>query len=395
MHIPSRSLTISHTSLKSVIAAFLCAFALTACGGGQPTPTNTPAPTFTPAPTPTSTPVPEQVALSAANITGLTLIETFSDSVIYENVALSADGKRIAQSRPNPSNSEVQLMVLSAETGETLFSMTTADGVVQTSPVALSPDGRLLAYSYVVNPNSITSSKAFRVYDLDSETVVLEGEVQDGGSQVMGLAFSPDGAKLVAGTGVLSGDGISIWDIATGERVTLAADVAIPSGAQIAFSAQGNQFVTAVGNASVQIIDADTGAVVSTLPRVEGRIQSIAYDPTGTHIAAGTREGQIYVWAIADGQQVATMATEAGREVLSMAFTVDGSLLVTGESSAVLRFWSTETWAQTHTLQLLNAGSAASALIFTPDGKGLLTNVGLTRTGMNPIPATSLYGAFE
>jgi WD40 repeat protein len=89
------------------------------------------------------------------------------------------------------------------------------------------------------------------------------------------------------------------------------------------------------------------------------------------------------------------MATEAGREVLSMAFTVDGSLLVTGESSAVLRFWSTETWAQTHTLQLLNAGSAASALIFTPDGKGLLTNVGLTRTGMNPIPATSLYGAFE
>jgi WD40 repeat protein len=373
----------------------VCLVALTACGGGQPAPTSTPAPTFTPAPTPTSTPIPEQAELTAASIAGLNLIKTFSYGVVYTNIALSADGKRLAQARPVPSDAEVQLQVLSLETGDILFSMTTADGVVQTSPVALSHDGRLLAYSNVSTPNSISASRTFHVYDLDAASVVLKGEVPNGGSQVFALTFSPDGSKLVVGTGVLSGDGISVWDIETGQMLTLADEVRIPTGSQMAFAAQGMHFVSTSSTEPVQIIDAETGALVRTMSAAEGRIQRVAFDPTGTYVVAGTREGQIYVWTAADGQQVAALSTQAGREVLSIGFTVDGSVLVTGESGAVLRFWDATTWTQVHELKLLNASGALGSIAFTPDGKGLLTNVGLTQVGMNPIPATSLYGAFK
>lgn len=378
---------------KTIFTLLVLALGLAAAAcGGEPASTATPTqlpPTNTPQPTATSTPVPELAELTADTVTKLEALKTYDLDVIYRDLALSGDGKLLAQTSPN--NAEEWLLLRSLETGETVFSLTKAE-IVRTSPIAITADGKRLAYSFS-DVEGRDASRDFRVYDLEAGSAVFEATVPDGGAQVASLAFSPDGSKLVVGTGVLSGKGVSLWDVASGERILIDSEMKVQEGFQSAFSPDGSVFVVASGTVPVPVIDAETGALVRSLASVEGKLRSIAVSANGTYVAGGTEEGKVYVWTLADGELVTTFEADNAQWITAVGFTVNSALVVSGDRGGMLRFWDIEK-GLVHEVKLLNVGGIWS-LAFTPDGKGLITMIGQSRVGMDPLPTTTLYGAYQ
>ncbi|MHC1763949.1 MAG: protein kinase [Verrucomicrobiia bacterium] len=103
-------------------------------------------------------------------------------------------------------------------------------GTVGRSQLALSPDGRLLAV-----PTREGSVAVFDVKRME-RPAVLHGHMQS----VLGVAFSPDGKRLVSTSG--AGEAVKIWDVETGqELLTLKG-----KGSQllnVAFVADGNSLL--------------------------------------------------------------------------------------------------------------------------------------------------------
>jgi WD40 repeat protein len=90
---------------------------------------------------------------------------------------------------------------------------------------------------------------------------------------------------------------------------------------------------------SVKVFDAASGTVVQALSHVPS-VQSVAFSPDGRHVAAGNLMGEVRVWELPDGKQVAGWTTDAFTSwgiikshcylggVFALAFTPDGSELL-------------------------------------------------------------------
>jgi WD40 repeat protein len=135
---------------------------------------------------------------------------------------------------------------------------------------------------------------------------------------VRALAFSPDGNTLAS----LGDDGIRLWNVQRGGESTL---VAGGPRAAIAWSADSTRLWLA-GDGFVMEHEVATGKHVSHA--VAGTVHVLAASPTGKHVAAGTRQGGIYL--------VGERMLEGHIGVRALAWTVDGKLLSLGDDTRVL-----------------------------------------------------------
>ena len=116
---------------------------------------------------------------------------------------------------------------------------------------------------------------------------------------VLGLAFSPDGSRLISG----SGDSTAIlWD--TGIR----------AGARV--------------------------AEPKLLHRLEGHkddIYAVGFSPDGSRAVTGSYDHDLRLWRVADGKEIAHM-TGHGDKVRSLAVAPDGTI-ASGDWSGEIRLW--------------------------------------------------------
>ena len=77
----------------------------------------------------------------------------------------------------------------------------------------------------------------------------------------------------------------------------------------------------------------------------DGAIQTIAYSPNGKYLGAPNRLGYAQILDIAGGRAVTTFEDHAG-EVLSLAFSPDGTRAVTGSTDGTARIWDVLTGRQ-------------------------------------------------
>ena len=99
-----------------------------------------------------------------------------------------------------------------------------------------------------------------------------------------------------------------------------------------------------------------------------GSILAIAFRPNGTLLAMGDTEGNIRLWNVETGEQ---MATWQGHEdwVRSVAFSPDGQLLASGSEDKTIRLWDVETGQCLRVLQG-HVGWLRS-VVFSPDSQHL------------------------
>ena len=245
-------------------------------------------------------------------------------------IAFSPDGTRL----------------IGADEAQNIYVWDTATGERQatledfTGPTAVdfSPDGSLLTVS-----GDYTLAGANTVHVLDMST----GEVRsvfEGASiaPIQGLAFSPDGAILAAG----SNRGAELWDINTGRRLATRGS-SLFTAHSMAFDPEGATLALADGwerqvelwhiSGEGESVAVEEGIVLDDV----GSLESVAFSPDGTRVVIGSEEN-LRVRNASDGQELALW--EDAQNVLDMAFSPDGTTLATvNYLGGSVQLWNFET----------------------------------------------------
>lgn len=263
--------------------------------------------------------------------------------------------------------------------------------------LAYSPDGKLIA------------AGGFReVRILDAATGRVNATLTGHADAVRSVAFSKDGAMLVAAGGLPAKQGeVKLWDVAKREATqTLKGhkdciySVAIsPDGKTIAtssydkmvrlwsldgnsrelkdhidavyslaFTPDGKRLVSGAADRTVKVWDVASGERLYTLGEPTDGINSVAVSPDGKLVAAGGQDKSIRIWALEEKQGKLLHTTIAHEDaILHLAFSPDGKRLVSASSDRSIKVFSLPDLTEVKSIP--NQPDWPYAVQFAPDGK--------------------------
>ncbi|MGF1521209.1 MAG: AAA family ATPase [Leptolyngbyaceae cyanobacterium] len=210
-----------------------------------------------------------------------------------------------------------------------------------------------------------------RLWNLQSD-YVPESFVATADSPVKALAFSPDGHLLAGGD---EAGYLHIWRLASGEQIYRIAAHEAPITA-IAFEPGSQRLLTCGQDCAAVEWEVATGA---SQHRFQGRLTNwlgtVAYLPalTGSGLQAvvvGRDEGQIVIWDIPSARPLRVL-TEIGDMVMALALSPNGRHLAVSEVSNTLSMWNVAERSRLY--QFPDSQAPIAALVFSPDGKELMT----------------------
>ena len=274
-----------------------------------------------------------------------------ADRVRIFSVAFSPDGKTVASG-----GSDNTINLWDIETKRNIATLTGHEDIIFS--VAFSPDGRIL-----VSGSQDDTVKLWHVETAQNLHTFRHWE------RVFSVAFSPDG-KLVAGGSYF---GIKLWNIETGEEVSLLKGGARVISGSVAFSPDGATLVSASADrfggtrGTVMLWDVETGKDFATLHGHTERIPAVAFSPDGTTIASGLRDGTVKFWNLKTGKNIHTY--HGGGSLV--AFSPDGKTLATAGRRGI-KLWEVATHKNISTIPIGGEQlNMFTALAFSPDSKGL------------------------
>jgi WD40 repeat protein len=196
--------------------------------------------------------------------------------------------------------------------------------------VDFNPEGTLIASS---GPDS---SAIIREFPSGQERLVLQGHTGD--LFGVGVSFSPDGKQVITA----SADGLAkVWDASTGnELLTLRGHTASVNAG--IFSPDGTRIATTSSDGTVRVWDARTGGELLKLSLAGPA--SIAFDPEGNRLAIAIdleANGSVEIWDVQSGEKSLTLAGH-DRGTVTLAFSGNGSQIVTAGRDAKIRVWSAQ-----------------------------------------------------
>ncbi len=257
----------------------------------------------------------------------LELVDTVAreDSQWMTVAALSPDGARLALGN-GPTIEIWQLDDAAPPIG-------LADLPGRVSALAFGPDGRLLALS-------IPAERAAFLWDLSSPQaapvalVPLEGEEN---WSLADIGFSPYGGGVMALASSFLGVGqLVTWSVVEAEAdPVLVGDCQLPYGvwaeASLAYCANPT------GGTSLYGWDAESGTLVPAGDlAVTGR--SLAYSPKHG-LAASVVDGELLLWDLSDPEAKPRTLRGHGQPVTALVFTPDGKWLISAADDGTIRLW--------------------------------------------------------
>ena len=230
---------------------------------------------------------------------------------------------------------------------------------------------------------SASDDKAIRVWDLETGKTVraIRGESAPGDpGKVFAMALSLDGKWLAAGGWFAPGHSVKdneigdirLYDFASGRLVALLRghqDVV----STLAFSPDGTRLIAGSGDKTASIWD--VAARKPLHPPLKGHtdaIYAVRFTPDGARAVTGSDDHDLRLWRVADGQEIARMPGH-GDQVVSLAVASDGTI-ASGDWSGEIRLWDGETGAFRKTLA--RQQTAVGSLSFSADGETLLSGTG-------------------
>jgi WD40 repeat protein len=192
-------------------------------------------------------------------------------------------------------------------------------------------------------------------------------------ASVLGVAFAPNGETAA----VAGGDGtLRLWDVAARKA---AGELSLADGRPIAaagFSTDGSK-VAAGGHREVRVWDVESRRPVGRNLRAPGTILSTAVSSDGRAAAAMDARGHVWLWNTRSGSLRRLDGPRGGKTML--AFSPGGRTLAAGAtdikdveegSPGAVRLWSV---GSGKALGELPSDDTVNGLVFSPDGRGLVT----------------------
>lgn len=200
------------------------------------------------------------------------------------------------------------------------------------------------------------------VWEWQSESYILK---QQGHLDSMNaLVYSPDGQKIIT----TADDGkIKVWDVKSGFCIVTFTEHT--SGVTACeFSKRGNVLFTSSLDGSVRAWDMIRYRNFRTFTAPSRlSFSSLAVDPSGEVVCAGSVDSfDIHIWSVQTGQLLDQLSGHEG-PVVSMAFSADGSNLVSGSWDHTVRIWNI--FGRSQISEPLPLMSDVLSVAFRPDGK--------------------------
>lgn len=197
---------------------------------------------------------------------------------------------------------------------------------------------------------------------------------------VNSVAFSPDGSRIVSG-----GDDrrAIVWETFTGQMVADLTGHAF-GVTSVAFSPTDATLVlTGSVDQTARLWDVISGSpLVSFEPQTNNEgalisghansVTSVAFSPDGSRVLTGSDDRTAKLWSAASGAELLTISGHSDR-VASVAFSPDGATIATGSADASARTWDAASGAALDVFQ--PCASTIASVMFSPDGANLLLGV--------------------
>jgi WD40 repeat protein/serine/threonine protein kinase len=306
------------------------------------------------------------------------------NGIAATSVAFSPDSKRIVTA-----SGDSMARIWDATTGalQLELKVPAADGDVNCAE--FSPDGKQFATCYGAGGAGIV-----RLSDTRTGKTILEWRADK--SSIAGLMFSPDGSRIFT-----AGQVVKVWESQTG-KLLLEAKGTRGRSVSLAFSPDGKRIVVGQSDGTAQVIDAGTGAVLREL---KGRtrsanwaqltttgVLSVAFSPDGSRIVTGGTTGRgdgvASVWDARTGAELLELKGHNGF-VMGAAFSPDGERIITGSTDGTAKVWDARTGTPRLELEGMKGEEAAAA--FSPDGTWIVTGRGVW-DAWSGVPEVTLKG---
>ncbi len=187
--------------------------------------------------------------------------------------------------------------------------------------------------------------------------------------QVLALAFSPDGKKLVtAGARYTLPGQIKIWDVATGrDLVTIRGLKGVRA---VAFSPDGTTFATGDFNGEIKLRDSTTGDVRALVKAHTVGVNGVAFSRDGKMLASAGLDRTVKLWTV-EGLQEQQVFHGHTDMVFSVAFFRHGKALVSCGQDQTARIWDLGTGKEK--LTLTGHRNGVETVAVSPDDKVVAT----------------------
>ena len=156
----------------------------------------------------------------------------------------------------------------------------------------------------------------------------------DSGETVLGpIALSPDGRLLASG-----GDGLTVFELATGRRLAEVQSHLQPTDA-VAFAPQGRWLATGSQEGLAKLWDVETWTLHAVYRGHLLGVHALAFTPDGRRLATGSVAGEaVKLWDLGTHQEVLNLPWP-GALVRSLAFAPDGRSLLATSGEASIHHW--------------------------------------------------------
>ena len=292
-------------------------------------------------------------------------------------IVIEPDGHGPGKLKVTPDAGEATLW--DARTGEALLEL---KGLKETvGSVAFSPDGERIVTAGYRDGNR--GGAELKVWDAKTGTLLLDltQPVPDPrgtrfGERGGSVAFSPDGARFVAGGVRNNGVGtkVKVWDARTGE-VLVELKGTTDAVLSVAFSEDGKRIATGNYSKTATVWDAETGTALVELKGHTGNVNSVAFRSDGKRIGTGGGDRKGRVWDARTGTTLAELKGHIGA-VTSVSFSADGSQILTAGHGTAGKLGEVFVWdapMRTHEVELMGHTGEIHAVAFSPDGTRIAT----------------------